>query len=360
MFRAPQPRSAHRANQGSGLATLARPTSLMPGLTRTPPAQHRRASIPAQRRRTAGTPQPVSHQATPHRRAARRRASVGVQAFLRPVESTLQAASAHLTQRLEAVLRTAGGTLARPATVRPGRPARSRTLRHGPQEPGEAMHVLLSGLGALIVLSIIVLSIFFVIAEEQRGPVGDTSAAIAAPASISSRQLDAAPLTGTEVFPGTRITPAGGAPYEVTSTQAEEDCGLGATGDLGAVLAENGCSQLVRGRLTAPYGGYQVTAGVFNLADEAAATRASDRAGILVEAGTGTFASLIPAGAGSPAPPLAQVNWHARGHYLLYCVISRPDGALVADDDPYAARITTDLIERHLAGQVIARRAAKS
>ncbi|UQU64143.1 hypothetical protein COUCH_35105 [Couchioplanes caeruleus] len=345
MFHPPHPRSAHRANQGSGLATLARPALFtVPGLTRTPPAQHRRPAIPAQRRRSAGTTQPIPYQPTPHRRAA--------VSLTERVESVLQAASTALTHRLEAALR--------PATLRPGRPAPSRTLRHGPQEPGEALHFLLSGLGALIILSIITVSIFFVIAEEQRGPAGDTSAALAAPASISSRRVDATPLTGPEVFPGPQIIPAGAAPYEVTSSKVEDDCGLGATGDLTAVLAENGCSQLVRARLTAPYGGYQVTAGVFNLADEVAARQVSDRAGTLVEAGTGTFASLIPVDAGSGVPPLAQVNWHARGHYLLYCVISRPDGALVADDDPYAARITADLIERHLAGQVIARRATTS
>ncbi|MGA5301283.1 hypothetical protein ACPCHT_15235 [Nucisporomicrobium flavum] len=339
MFRPPHPRSAHRANQGSGLATLT-----LPGLSRTPPAQHRRPSIPAQRRRSAGTSPPVPYQPTPHRRAA-----AGLTDLL-----TLRFETA-LTGLSRCV-----GTALRPAPVRPVRPAPSRTLRHGPQEPGEALHFLLSGLGALIILSIITVSVFFVIAEEQRGPVGETSAALAAPASISSRRVDAIPLTGPEVFPGPRIIPAGAAPYEVTASKAEDDCGLGATGDLSAVLAENGCSQLVRARLTAPYGGYQVTAGVFNLADEVAAAQASDRAGSLVEAGTGTFASLIPVDAGSGVPPLGQVNWHARGHYLLYCVISRPDGALVADDDPYAARITTDLIERHLAGQVIARRAARS
>ena len=340
MVRDPHPRSAHRANPGSGLATLTRTAA---------PAQHRRPAIPAQRRHAPGVAQPTPHrraagaqQPTPHRRAAGRPVSASIRQFLR-------AASA-----------------ANPlALIRPGigrhtpPPVLPRALRHVPPEPQQALHFVLSSLGALIVLSIVALTVFFVIAEESRGPVADASAAaVVAPESITSRQTDAAPLTRHEVFPAEDLTPgAGAAAYRVVSAQADDDCGVGVTGDLGPLLAENGCSQVVRARLTAPYGGYQVTAGIFNLADENAATRASERAGALVEAGTGTFASLAPAAAGSPVTPLAQMNWHSQGHYLLYCAVARPDGALVADDDPYAARIATEILERHLADGVIAKRA---
>ena len=109
--------------------------------------------------------------------------------------------------------------------------------------------------------------------------------------------------------------------------------------------------------MTAPYGGYQVTAGIFNLADEAGAAQVGGQVGALVETGGGSFAAMA-AGSG-PArirrPRPVQVGWHDRGHYLVYCVITRPDGQPVAADDPYAAAITTDLLE-HLPGRGDARR----
>jgi hypothetical protein len=37
-------------------------------------------------------------------------------------------------------------------------------------------------------------------------------------------------------------------------------------------------------------------------------------------------------------------------------VISRPDGQPVLDDDPYAERITDDLVESYLGGTVLGRR----
>jgi hypothetical protein len=131
---------------------------------------------------------------------------------------------------------------------------------------------------------------------------------------------------------------------------------------MGTVLSDHACSQVVRASMTAPYGGYVVTAGVFNLAEAADAARAGEQARYLVESGGGTFAALAVDTPGTDplAQPLAQVGWHEHGHYLVYCVISRPDGRVVTDEDPYASRITADLVESYLGRKILGGRASRT
>jgi hypothetical protein len=64
----------------------------------------------------------------------------------------------------------------------------------------------------------------------------------------------------------------------------------------------------------------------------------------------------MPAGPGDSST--AQVGWRTRGNFLLYCVITRPDGQVVPADDPYAARITAELVDTHLVGSVLGHQAA--
>jgi hypothetical protein len=180
--------------------------------------------------------------------------------------------------------------------------------------------------------------------------------------TIRSRDIDPMPLRLDEVFPGNEIRMvSGAAPYVVGMTHIDTDCDIAATGRLGAVLEDHSCNQVVRASLTAPYGGYQVTAGIFNLADDTGAARVGERARQLVEGGDGTFAAMSAGGPGTDPlrQPMAQVGWHERGHYLIYCVIVRPDGDVVRDNDPYARRITVDLLESYLGDQILGRRAAQ-
>ncbi|MEU8606580.1 hypothetical protein AB0C29_01040 [Actinoplanes sp. NPDC048791] len=229
--------------------------------------------------------------------------------------------------------------------------------RRAPREPQQALQTLLRGLAALIVLAIVGLSAFFIIAEQRRGDGRESAATPGSEPGIASRAVDAEPLTQDEVFPEPAVRlAAGDTGYRVDLTHSDSVCRTATTGDLGALLDDYGCEHVVRARLLAPYGGYQVTAGVFNLADEQGAAQVSELTGTLVENGRGTFAMLGGAAGDPLGEPLAQVGWHSRGHYLLYCVIARPDGQLVTDDDPYAARITTELVERYLGEQVIGKR----
>jgi hypothetical protein len=218
----------------------------------------------------------------------------------------------------------------------------------------------MSGLGAAIIVSIVGLSAFFIIADERHGFDDSAAPPAVSAAAIGSRELDAKPLSQGEVFPQQEIRlVSGAAPYRVTMTHIDTDCPVATIGELGALLREHGCSQVVRAGLTAPFGGYQVTAGVFNLAEESGATLVAEKTGPLVENGRGSFAAMGGLASDPLAEPMAQVGWHPRGHFLLYCVIARPDGRLVADDDPYAERITADLIERYLDETIIEDRAGQ-
>jgi hypothetical protein len=222
------------------------------------------------------------------------------------------------------------------------------------------MQLLMSGLGALIMVGICGLSLFFIIADAQRGyratprPVGARD--------ISSQRVDAEPLSLEEVFPDPEIKLGpGAAPYLIGMTHIDTDCDIATTGTLGPLLKNRGCTQVVRASMAAPYGGYQVTAGIFNFAYQRDATLIGDQVSKHVEAGDGSFAAMATGlpGTDPTIQPMSQVGWQNSGHFLIYCVIARPDGQIVRDDDPYAQRITVDLVESYLGGTVIGKRALR-
>jgi hypothetical protein len=194
----------------------------------------------------------------------------------------------------------------------------------------------------------------FIVADAQRAL--DSAPPRAVIGGLDSRALDGDPLTLPEVFPDRPALTAPAAPgaYRIGITHTDSDCRTATTGALGGLLAEHGCSQVVRAAMSAPYGDYQVTAGVFNLADAAGAEDVDGRLRLLVETGDGNFATLPAADAAATQ----HVGWRAHGHYLLYCVITRPDGQLVSGDDPNAARITADLVDDYLGESVLDRRSA--
>ncbi|WP_412743169.1 hypothetical protein [Krasilnikovia sp. MM14-A1004] len=271
-----------------------------------------------------------------HRRAT-------AQPFTPPTGAEHRAAADHVA-RQKPTGGSSGGYRARP---RAGHQSR------------RALRLALGGLGAFVLAGVCVLSAYLIAADARRAPAAARQQIQAR--DLGSRRVDAAPLSLDEVFPAPGI-PAGTAAYQVGMTHIDTDCGIAAVGLLGALLDRYGCTQVVRAALTAPYGGYQVTAGIFNLADEPGARWVANQTRQLVAAGEGTFAAMaggLP-GTDPRIQPPALASWDFHGHFLLYCVIVRPDGRPVRDDDPYAQRITTDLLRSYLGDTVLARRESLS
>ncbi|WFE25105.1 hypothetical protein O7623_16960 [Solwaraspora sp. WMMD791] len=225
--------------------------------------------------------------------------------------------------------------------------------------------VVISGLSVLLMLGVCGLSSFFIVADERNGRVaagvaepGDPTPA---PRDISSREVDPAPLTVEEVFPtGDIVIDPAEPPYQLLKTQVEARCRAAVAGDIGPMLDELGCNQVVRGTLRSPTGEYLITTGVFNLADATGAEWAHTRIKPLVDEEKGRFQGMI-ADEGTEAVALssAQVGWHSLGHFLMYCVIARADGEPVPTDDPYARQILFDMLQLHLQAGVLEKRAVQ-
>jgi hypothetical protein len=238
-------------------------------------------------------------------------------------------------------------------------PRTGRPRRRVQREPERTAQFMVRALAALILLGLVAMTAFFALAAghgPDTAPADDPEQA----GLLASRSMDTAPLTVEEVFPDQHeVRPPAARPYRITLTHTDADCRTATTGALGALLTAHGCSQVVRAGLTAPYDGYQVTAGLFNLADAAGAGSVDEQLRPMVETGDGNFATLPAARTDPDALPTSQVGWRARGHYLLFCVITRPDGRLVTSDDPVAVRITGDLVDAYLGTTVLDRRAAR-
>ncbi|GIM92678.1 hypothetical protein [Paractinoplanes toevensis] len=235
-----------------------------------------------------------------------------------------------------------------------------RPRRRAQREPERTAQFLVRGLAALILLGLVAMTAFFALAGGRRPGIEAATDPYQA-GLLASRSVDTAPLTVEEVFPDQReVLPPAARPYRISLTHTDADCRTATTGELGALLVAHGCSQVVRAGLTAPYAGYEVTAGLFNLADAGGAGNVDEQLRQMVETGDGNFATLPAARTDPDALPTSQVGWRTRGHYLLYCVITRSDGTLVTSDDPVAVQITGDLVDAYLGTTVLGRRAASA
>ncbi|MDQ7903362.1 hypothetical protein RB614_02365 [Phytohabitans sp. ZYX-F-186] len=222
-----------------------------------------------------------------------------------------------------------------------------------------------TGLGIFAMLGVCGLSSFFIVADERQGRDAQASGAppqVSVLRDISSREVDPEPLTPAEVFPGPEVVVDPARPaYRVLATRADRRCATAASGDIGVLLTDLGCAQVVRGTLRAPAGGYLVTAGIFNLDDVAGADWAREKIKSMVDGEHGRFQGLR-AGKGTEAIVLssARVGWHVRGHFLVYCVTARADGRPIPPGDAGAGQILTDMLELYLRGTVLEKRAVVS
>ncbi|MDY7085082.1 MAG: hypothetical protein SYR96_08260 [Actinomycetota bacterium] len=214
-------------------------------------------------------------------------------------------------------------------------------------EPQRAVQWLTQGLAGVILLGLVLMIGFMMTASDRRQSL---------PTTVTPGEPATAPLG--DVFGQQDVLRPVGATgaYRIEMRHYGTDCAEATTGSLGALLTGNGCSEVVRAGLVSPYEGYQVTAGVFALADAEAAATVDGLVRGQVVSGNGGFRTLPEVTGGDPAT--ASVGWRVRGNYLLYCVITRPGGELVPDDDPYAERITAEIVDHHLGAEVLGGRAA--
>jgi hypothetical protein len=179
------------------------------------------------------------------------------------------------------------------------------------------------------------------------------------PRDIGSREIDPQALTVAEVFPTKEIAIAANQPtYLVIGTQVQKDCKIATDGKLAALIASLGCTQVVRGTLRSPTKDYYVTGGIFNLASSADAKQAYEKTKEIIDAHQGRFKGYVSTTATKPlALSSTHLGWDYRGHFLVYCVIARADGKDFAEGDPFAQQILYDIIELHLLGTVVQKRA---
>jgi hypothetical protein len=220
---------------------------------------------------------------------------------------------------------------------------------------------ILTAVGVVVVLAVCGLGGYFMINGDRSRPTtpsGPNTNAVKA-RDISTRDVDPAPLTEQEVFPAAQIT-AGAATYQVLKTQAG-DCASAATDDIAKLLGQLGCSQVVRGTLKSPDGQFLITAGIFNLKDEASANQAYEQIKPTLDAQKGRFTGL-PAGDGTEAIVRAPttLGWHPRGHFLAYCIVARLDSKPIDANDAASKQVISDLVESHLRDTVIGGRAVVS
>lgn len=216
--------------------------------------------------------------------------------------------------------------------------------------------IALSVVGALVVVAACAFGSFMMFKDGTSNPNAKASAS-PQQRDISSQAVDPAPLTVEELFPQSSITPvANEPPYEVIKTQAVEDCKTAATDELGALLAAQGCTQIVRGTMKHPTGNYVVTAGIFNLKDEGSAQSARNGIKPIIDAQKGRFNGLAATGADAIMRASTQLGWNVMGHYLAYCVIARTDGKAFESTDGYPSQIIYDIVDTYLAKGVIGNR----
>ncbi|MCW2639374.1 MAG: hypothetical protein JWP76_1680 [Dactylosporangium sp.] len=212
---------------------------------------------------------------------------------------------------------------------------------------------------AVVVLALVALGGYLMINSGQSGTPAKRSASGAGVKvrDISSRDVDPTAITEQEVFPGQQIV-VGSATYQVLKTQAI-DCQNAATDDLAKLLGDLGCSQVVRGTLKSPDSQFLITAGIFNLKDEASANKAYETIKPTLDAQKGRFSGLA-AGDGTEAIVRAPttLGWHPLGHFLAYCIVARADSKPIGADDAASKQIISDVVEGYLRDGVLGARAA--
>ncbi len=227
--------------------------------------------------------------------------------------------------------------------------------------------VSLTAIAVVLVLAICGIGSYMIVLDEQKGVQAQANTAApkatSTPVDISSREVDPDPLTESELFPSKSIVIDQKRPnevYELLDAQELSECKQATDGEITKLIAEMGCTQVVRGTLKTPVKEYVVTGGIMNLDTAMNAEKAWDQIKKIVEAQKGRFVGyVITSNKDTRALALASsvVGWTVKGHYVAYCVIARTDSKEIPKDDPFAQQIMEDIVQIYLKNRILEARA---
>jgi hypothetical protein len=250
----------------------------------------------------------------------------------------------------------------RPALPAPRRP-RTVSFREVPGLLKQLPHhrpwmIAIGAIAVVVVLLICGLGSFLVVKDDS-----EIVGAVPAPVStvvkrdITSRTADPNPMTAADAFPIVDIVVDPTIPpyKRMGDAQVAEDCRVGATGEVGKLLVNTGCSQVIRATFSTPDGAYFVTGGLFNLPDAAAAAQVATDVKALIAASQGRFSGYISDPNTNVILGRAPTNlaWEVRGHFIVYTVIAKVDGTVVEADDPNVKVIIYDILQKYLRDHVL-------
>jgi hypothetical protein len=243
-----------------------------------------------------------------------------------------------------------------PATKRP----RSVSFREVPGLIRQLPHhkpwmVAIGAIAVVVVLSVCGLGSYLVVKDDSEiiGAV-PTAESTVFKRDISNRDADPNPLTAGDVFPAADIVVDPSIPpyKRIGDPQIADDCRVGANGDVGTLLKDNGCSQVVRATFLTPDGGHYVTAGIFNMPDTGSAVGLTGAIGKTQGSILGYAPNIDPKTL-VLVRKATKSELEVRGHFVLYVVYIRADGAPFADDDPNPRVIVYDILQKYLRDHVM-------
>jgi hypothetical protein len=216
-------------------------------------------------------------------------------------------------------------------------------------------------IGAIAVAVVVAVCSFgsFMLVKDDNEVVGaaPTSDTTAVKRDITSRQTDPKPMTAADVFPSAEIiADPNYPPYKLMGqVQASDDCRVAADGEVRKRLQAIGCSQVVRATFSSPDGKYFVTAGVFNLPDANSAAQLSGDVVTLIADKQGRFTGYISDPDHNVVLGRAPLThaFEVRGHFLVYTVVVRVDGAEFQADETGVKVIQYDILQQYLRDHVI-------
>ncbi|WP_103509556.1 hypothetical protein [Streptomyces sp. SM13] len=172
---------------------------------------------------------------------------------------------------------------------------------------------------------------------------------------ISSAEKDKAPITVDGFFPGKKLT-MGDRVHLKGATSSAANCATGTQGALGSILANNGCTQLIRA--TYRKDGVAVTVGIAVFETEARAKKTADQA-------SGGLASLSGGGVDTfcRGGTVCLRTANSYGRYAYFSVGGFLNGKRVTTTDKDVYAVSKDLTnfafrQIHRRGQIQASQAA--